>query len=107
MHHPVDLGGEGQAGVLLYRQRVDVGTQRNRLARLAADNVGAGAGRIKPAHRESHSLELFHDPVGGPELLVAQLGVLVQLPAEGNDIILQICSQFLAVHDGPTPFSPG
>ena len=85
VHHAVDGGGERQAGVLLERQRVQVGAQRDTTVAEAdvADEAGAageGAG-LEPGRHEPPRHEL-----GGAVLGAAELGYGVQGTSPGDDV---------------------
>ena len=76
----------GSSLALLDRQRVDVGAQRDHTAGSAAPEHPDGARlRDRVAHLDSERAELLGDEAAGLLLAVAELGLLVQLPAQRDD----------------------
>ena len=89
MHHrhlgtvPLRLGlrGEGELDFLGHRQRIHVGAQRDHRAvpsasTQSADHAGDGD---TLAHRIAQPLQMCRDDTGGAGLLVAELGMLVEV----------------------------
>ncbi len=88
MHRVRHLRREGKVGLLGAGQRVHLGPERHRRARLSI-----GQGRDDPAPfsvvlvRDSDPVELGHDPAGGLDFLVRQLGVSVELTPKLHHLI--------------------
>ena len=82
-----DLGSERQAGLFLDRQSVHIGAQGHDLAGLAAleDPDHAGLAHAL-ADLEAQGLQLLGDDGGGADLLVAELRMLMNVAAPGDDL---------------------
>ena len=86
VHHAVDGGRERQAGVLLQRQGVEVGAQRDAAVAVAdvADEAGAAG---EGAGLETGRRQLPGDQLGGAVLGAAELGCGVDGPAPADDVV--------------------
>ena len=85
--HALGGGGVVQTGALGQGQGVDVRPQTQHQRSLADVHVRTGVLQLDRA--QSVVGEQLEDPLGGAVLLVGELGMLVQIPAEGHQIRLQ------------------
>ena len=84
-------------------QRVDVGAENDHaLAGLAALQFGIHAGLAAAFVRDRQLVQLFFDPLCGPELMQADFRVGVELPPHRNDIFFPGLGLFCDRH----PVSP-
>ena len=95
MHAALMLGGVGNAGILLNRQRVDVRTQQHRLAGLSALDLANDAGVLLILLiGDAQPVQLGGDIGLGLRQIKAYLGDLVQVPAKRDDVILEFLTFF-------------
>ena len=95
MHAALMLGGVGNAGILLNRQRVDVRTQQHRLAGLSALDLANDAGVLLILLiGDAQPVQLGGDIGLGLGQIKAYLGDLVQVPAKRDDVILEFLTFF-------------
>ena len=100
VHHARVLAGEGQPGLLLHGQGIDVGPEGHGPA-LAAVQHGPAAVVVRIAvDGIAHFLQLRLDLVGGRRLLQGQLGVLVEPAALFDDIALSGFRGLFEIHKG-------
>ena len=91
MHDAGVLGGELEAGLLLDRQRVDVGAQRERLPRPPGAERGDEARLRRPVELEPfHAAEQLEEERRGLVLLEAQLRVLMEVPPPRDRLRFQL-----------------
>ncbi len=91
VHDAGVLGGELEAGLLLDRQRVDVGAERERLPRPPGAHGRDEARLRRPVELEPfHAAEQLEEERRRLVLLEAQLGVSVQMPAPRDRLRLQL-----------------
>ena len=99
MHHAGDAALEGQVGLFLDRQGVDIAPEGDRLAlALCAVDLGNNAGGIEQPVFYAKGVKGFGDLLCCSELLKAGFGVLVQIAAEGDDLILDLMGHFSDIH---------
>ena len=77
------LGGEGQPGDLLDRQRVQIGAQPDRHLGVGVPDVDEGTGPGQRAHPCPRLRQDARDELGGAPLLPADLGVAVDVATPG------------------------
>ena len=89
--HPrrLDLRGEGQVDLLLDRERIHVGAQRNHAARLAAfenaDHAGVAHAGL---HFDAELLQVFGHERRSALLMIRELGILMDVPPPGDHLVL-------------------
>ena len=96
--------GELEVGLLIHRQRVDVGAQRDEVVGRrvvggghVTDQAGADG---ETSHLEPETFELFGDVVRRRLLLIAQLGVGVQVAAPLDELVPQVVVDAVVRHGG-------
>ncbi len=90
----------GQVGIFLHRQRVHVGAQPDPLAAgaLALEHADH-AGDAEPAmHLDAPLRQFFRDDAGGADLLEADLGVRMEIPADRGEFVGIAFDAFNAGH---------
>ena len=97
VHDAGDLGGKGQAGLLLDGQGVHVRPQQHRGTGAAAANLSHHAGVPYRAEGDGPGGQLLPYPAAGLKLLEPQLG----LPVEGTAQAHHIISEHLFFHAAP------
>jgi hypothetical protein len=83
VHHPGDAGAEGEAGLLLDGEGVDVGAEQHRPPRPAtfeAEDRPGGRGTAQLL--EPERAQPLTDDRGGADLLAGKLGLGVERPAQ-------------------------
>jgi hypothetical protein len=109
VHHPhflpVELGPdrrfEGQVHLLGHREGIHVGAERHDRPRLAAPQDAHHAGmRHAGADLESEPGQVIRHQLGGPHFAIRQLGMLMDVPAPGDDARQHLRG------GGVDPFSP-
>ena len=100
MHLALVVGGEGQAGLLLDGQSINIGAQRHGLAGLAAVNGGgqAVAGLHLVNVGDAQCLQIPVDGVPGVLLLPGQLRMLMVVMPTLHHIRGSVLCQCLDVH---------
>ena len=102
MHHAGILTGEGQAGLFLHRQCVNIRTQGHCLGTgncLSAVNHRSTAGTaFKPMYFQTHLLQLFLDVIGGAELFPGQFRMSMEPAALFDDIAFIFFCQCSNIH---------
>ena len=87
VHAAVNLRLEGHIGLLMHRQGIDVPAHGDGLARAAgvdqADHIGLG----DPHIGDPHLVQLLADAPAGPDLLVGELRMAVELMAQVDHIV--------------------
>ena len=106
MHLALVVGGEGQAGLLLDRQGVNIGAQRHGLAGLAAVNGGgqAVAGLQLVNVGDAQCLQILLQMGAGVLLLAGELRAGVIIPAAINDVIVVLFRKSFDIHNTHDPF---
>ena len=102
MHESVILGGKGKPGLFRDAQRVDVRTQRDGLARLAALDLRNQSGRLEPAIGNPQFVHFLGDLLCGAELLEARLRMLVKIPAKCHYFRLYSLCHCSKIHIKPS-----
>ena len=106
MHLALVVGGEGQAGLLLDRQSINIGAQRHGLAGLAAVNGGgqAVAGLHLVNVGDAQCLQIFLQMGAGVLLLAGELRAGVIIPTAINDVIVVLFRKSFDIHNTHDPF---
>jgi hypothetical protein len=90
------VGFERQVALFGDRQCVHVGPQRHHRARQAAlQHANHAGGRDVGRDLETKLAQLVRNDPGGPRFAVAELGVLVEVAAPGNDLRGQLDGQLV------------
>ena len=84
---PLGPRRERQAGLLADRQGVEVGPQRDPAGGLRGADVGDETGAAQPAHGDAGPLEPRGDDARRAHLAAPQLGVLVQVPPDRDELV--------------------
>jgi hypothetical protein len=88
VHHPGDAGAEGEAGLLLDGEGVDVGAEQHRSPRpptLQAEHRPGGRGTAQLL--EPERAQPLPDDRRGDDLLAGQLGLGVEGPAQVDGLV--------------------
>ena len=106
MHLALVVGGEGQAGLLLDGQSINIGAQRHGLAGLAAVNGGgqAVAGLQLVNIGDAQCLQVFLQMGTGVLLLAGELRAGVIIPTAINDVIVVLFRKSFDIHNTHDPF---
>ena len=106
MHLALVVGCEGQAGLLLDRQSINIGAQRHGLARLAAVNGGgqAVAGLHLVNVGDAQCLQIFLQMGAGVLLLAGELRAGVIIPTAIDDVIIVLFRKRFDIHNIHDPF---
>ena len=94
---PLGLRRVGQRGLLGDGQGVDVGAECDPDPRHRRTHLGDEPGASKSTDREARSFEAVGDQARGAQLGPPQLGVLVQVAAEGDECVGMLID---GAHDG-------
>jgi hypothetical protein len=99
MHQAGPFARIGQAGLLLDRQRIDVGTDADGVTVSAIPQRADDAGPSEAAmHLIAQRSEPASDEVGGPYLLKAKLGMAVQGMSDGDEFRQVVLDEPCCVH---------
>jgi hypothetical protein len=81
------LAGVGQAGLLLHRQRVEVGAQHDRRPRPVAQYADHAGAAHPLGDLVAQRPQCLREDPGGPRLLERQLRVLMQVAVEVRELL--------------------
>ena len=105
VHDLRDQGLIGEPRCLLDREGVHIGPQAHALSRWPPLDLNHKAGGIEPVIWQAQLLRLSFKPLGGAELLIPQLWVLMQIMPKGYDKILYgFCLLKYCFHIDRSPF---
>ena len=88
VHPAFFAGGKGQAGLLLHRQRIHIRAESHGLAGMSAPQRPHHRRIQHLLHLNAQILQIRLNDTGGAELLVARLGVCVDVSAYGDQFFL-------------------
>jgi len=89
MAHSVVLGGERQAGPFRNWQRIEVGPQSYAVCRVGGSDVRDQSAAGKGPNANARGAQPGRDDGRRADLFARQLGVGVEVTAEGDELVLQ------------------